>query len=134
MKKTLIVMLGIIIIVLVVLSFWGRINFIEIKEKVDSVKNNLTLTRDSLKITIQNINEVRKDINLAKKTIEQANKDLEQLSNNLNKELNNMKTNIKVLEEKRTLVDGKIAKIKNNIPGQLKILREPEYKKLGADK
>ena len=69
MKKTIIVMSGIIIVFLIVISFWGGINFTEIKEKVNSVKNNLTFTQDSLKSAIQNIDEVRKDISLAKKLL-----------------------------------------------------------------
>ena len=69
MKKTIIVMSGLIIVLLIVISFWGGINFTEIKEKVNSVKNNLTFTQDSLKSAIQNIDEVRKDISLAKKLL-----------------------------------------------------------------
>lgn len=134
MKKTTIVMLGIIIILLIVLSFWGGINFVEIKEKVNSVKNNLTLTQDSLESTIRNINEVRKDMALAQKTIEQANMDLKMLDDNLKKELIEIRSNVRLLEEKRKSMDEIIVQIKNNIPGDLKILKEPEYHKLGAAK
>ena len=134
MKKTTIVMLGIIIILLIVLSYWGGINFFEIKEKVNSVKNNLTITQDSLKITIRNINEVKKDIARTQKIIEQANMDLKQLENNFKKEFIDIKHNVGLLEEKRKSLDKKIAEIKDKIPGHLKVLREPEYHNLGAEK
>ena len=131
MKKTTIVMLGIIIILLIVLSYWGGINFFEIKEKVNSVKNNLTITQDSLKITIRNINEVKKDIARTQKIIEQ---DLKKLENNFKKEFIDIKHNVGLLEEKRKSLDKKIAEIKDKIPGHLKVLREPEYHNLGAEK
>jgi biopolymer transport protein ExbB/TolQ len=134
MKKTVIVMLGILIIFLIIISIWGGINFIEIKEKVNSVKNNLILTQDSLKNTIKNINEARKDIIKAKETIEQANTDLEKLNDNLKKELVDIRSNVKLLEKKRELLDGRIAKLKENIPGDQKVLKEPDYHKLGAEK
>ena len=134
MKKTTIVMLGLIIVLLIVISFWGGINFTEIKEKVNSVKNNLTLTQDSLKITIRNISEARKDITFAKKTIEQTNIELEQLNNKLKKELINIENSFRQLEGKRKLMNEKIAGIKNDIPGESKVLKEPVYQKLGADK
>ncbi len=134
MKKTIIVMLGIVITFQIIISIWGGINFIEIKEKVNSVKNNLILTQDSIKNTIQNINEVRKDIVKAKKIIEKSNIDLEQLSDNLKKGIITVRNNIRLLEEKRKSLDERITRIKENIPGEPKILKEPEYHKLGAEK
>ena len=134
MKKTIIIMLGLIIVLLIAISFWGGINFTEIKEKVNSVKNNLTLTQDSLKITIRNISEARKDITFAKKTIEQTNIELEQLNNKLKKELIDIENSFRQLEGKRKLLAEKIAGIKNDIPGKSKVLKEPVYQKLGAEK
>jgi biopolymer transport protein ExbB/TolQ len=134
MKKTMVVMLGIIIILLIVLSIWGGINFIEIKEKVNSVKTSLTVTQDSIKETIKNIKEAKKVIVSAERIIEQANTDLEYLNDNLKKGLNEIRIDVKLLEEKRKLVDKEIAKIKENIPGKNKILKEPEYHKLGVVK
>ncbi len=134
MNKTINIMLGIIIILLLAISIWGGLNLKEIKEKVNSVKNSITVAQDSIKETIGNINRARKEIIEAEKTIEKANADLAEAHYKLGKELNRMKDNMKLLEGKRKTSDDKIARIKNIIPGDEKILKEPEYQKLGAVK
>ncbi|MFZ0454263.1 MAG: hypothetical protein WCE54_07520 [Ignavibacteriaceae bacterium] len=134
MRNTIVLMLGIIIILLIILSIWGGINFAEIKEKVNSVNTGLTVTQDSIKETIKNINEARNAISEAKESIESANLDLEKLNIKLDKEFMDIIRKVKLLQENKSLLAEKIESIKKDIPGDLKVLREPSYQKIGGSK
>lgn len=132
MDKKVLVMLGLIIVILIGLSIFGGINFSEIKEKVTTVKNSVTSAQDSIKETIKNINKIKDAVAEAKTTIDQTNLDLIQMNKKLRLEFNKIKSSVNELEEKRKLLDSTIAKIKEQIPGEPKELKEPQYKKLGA--
>ena len=134
MNKTIIVMLGIIIIILIVLSIFEGNNFSEIKTKVTLVENSVVSARDSIKETIKNIKKVKDSINDAKKTIDGVNIDLNKMDDKLRQEFIKIESGVKELEEKKKSLDMEIAKLKDKIPDKSKELKEPKYQNIGDAK
>lgn len=127
MDKTIKVMLGIVISILIALSVFGGVNFSEIKEKVTSVENRVTNAQSGIKESIKNIDSVKNAIVEAKAIIDQTNLDLDEMGKKLRWEFNQIKSTVKDLEEKRKTLDEEIAKIKEKIPGDQKELPEIIY-------